>query len=201
VVGVLEPCVLYPADTEIIANVVTSAHHLSATMITSRIHRMTELFARLAPGADLETARTELRSVYGAMKRQHPEAYPANAMLPSAKALTWPPPINPLQVHSEWFILHYHGSTPTPRARPAVVFSPSHPGCPHRVRVNVIHLLHEEALTEHRHRAGVMIHKGVLVSATLRRDTQFLQRTGEAAFFQIADHPVAENAVDAKQGF
>jgi predicted permease len=79
VVGVLEPCVPYPADTEIIANVVTSAHHLSATMVTGRIHRMTELFARLAPGADLETARTELRSVYGAMKREHPEAYPAKA--------------------------------------------------------------------------------------------------------------------------
>jgi putative ABC transport system permease protein len=79
IVGVLEPCVPYPADTEIIANVVTSAHHLSATMVTNRIHRMTELFARLAPGADLETARTELRSVYGSMKREHPEAYPANA--------------------------------------------------------------------------------------------------------------------------
>jgi hypothetical protein len=68
IVGVLEPCIPYLADTEIIANVVTSAHHLSATMLTSRIHRMTELFARLAPGADLEMARTELRSVYGAMK-------------------------------------------------------------------------------------------------------------------------------------
>jgi len=77
VVGVLEPCVPDPADTDIIANVVTSAHHLSATMRTSRIHRMTELFARLAPGADLETARTELRTVYGVMKREHPEAYPA----------------------------------------------------------------------------------------------------------------------------
>ena len=30
VVGVLEPCVPYPQDTEIIANIVTSAHHLSA---------------------------------------------------------------------------------------------------------------------------------------------------------------------------
>ena len=79
VVGVLEPCVPYPQDTEIIANVVTSAHHLSATMVTSRIHRMTELFARLAPGADLETARAELQSVYGVMKREHPEAYPAKA--------------------------------------------------------------------------------------------------------------------------
>ncbi|HYL38212.1 MAG TPA: ADOP family duplicated permease [Bryobacteraceae bacterium] len=79
VVGVLEPCVPYPQDTEIIANIVTSSHHLSATMTTSRIHRMTELFARLAPGADLETARTELRTVHEVMKRAHPEAYPAKA--------------------------------------------------------------------------------------------------------------------------
>ena len=34
VVGVLEPSVPYPADTEIIANVVTSPHHLGATMVT-----------------------------------------------------------------------------------------------------------------------------------------------------------------------
>jgi putative ABC transport system permease protein len=77
VVGVLEPCVPYPQDTEIIANIVTSAHNLSATMVTGREHRMTELFARLAPGADLETARAELRTVYAAIKKQHPEAYPA----------------------------------------------------------------------------------------------------------------------------
>jgi putative ABC transport system permease protein len=79
VVGVLEPCVPYPVDTEIIGNVVTSSHNLSATMLTSRIHRMTELFAKLAPGADLETARTELGAVYARMKRAHPEAYPAKA--------------------------------------------------------------------------------------------------------------------------
>jgi hypothetical protein len=50
IVGVLEPSVPYPADTEIIANVVTSPHHLSATMVEGRVHRMTELFGRLAPG-------------------------------------------------------------------------------------------------------------------------------------------------------
>ena len=64
VIGVLEPCVPYPEDTEIIANVVTSPHHLSATMVTGRIHRMTELFGRLAPGVTLDQARVELRSVY-----------------------------------------------------------------------------------------------------------------------------------------
>ncbi len=57
IVGVLEPSVPYPAETEIIANIVTSPHHLSATMVTGRVHRMTELFGRLAPGADLEQAR------------------------------------------------------------------------------------------------------------------------------------------------
>jgi hypothetical protein len=31
VIGVLEPCVPYPADTEIIGNIVTSPHHLSTT--------------------------------------------------------------------------------------------------------------------------------------------------------------------------
>src|SRR6266540_1501634 len=64
VIGVLEPCVPYPQETEIIANVASSPHHLSATMVTERTHRMTELFARLAPGTTLEQARVELRSVY-----------------------------------------------------------------------------------------------------------------------------------------
>jgi predicted permease len=75
VVGVLEPSVPYPADTEIIANVVTSPHHLSATMVTGRVHRMTDLFGRLAPGVSLEQARAELSTVYSAMIKAHPEAY------------------------------------------------------------------------------------------------------------------------------
>src|SRR5437879_6203115 len=79
VIGVLEPCVAYPQDTEIIANVVTSPHHISATMVTGRVHRMTELFGRLAPGATLDQARAELRSVYGAMIKEHPEAYSPKA--------------------------------------------------------------------------------------------------------------------------
>ena len=79
VVGVLEPSLPYPAETEIIANVVTSPHHLSATMVTGRVHRMTELFGRLVPGASLEQARAELRTVYASMVKDHPEAYSSNA--------------------------------------------------------------------------------------------------------------------------
>ncbi|HEX2341771.1 MAG TPA: ADOP family duplicated permease [Vicinamibacterales bacterium] len=75
IIGILEPSVPYPTETEIIANVVSSPHHMSATMVTGRTHRMTELFGRLAPGADLEAARAELRAVHGAFLTEHPEAY------------------------------------------------------------------------------------------------------------------------------
>jgi predicted permease len=75
VVGVVEPSVPYPTETEVIANVVTSPHHLSATMVTGRIHRMTELFGRLAPGSTLEQARAELRTVHANMMKEHPESY------------------------------------------------------------------------------------------------------------------------------
>jgi predicted permease len=75
IVGVLQPSVPYPVETELISNIVTSPHHLSATMVTGREHRMTEVFGRLAPGANLETARAELRTSYAAMLSAHPEAY------------------------------------------------------------------------------------------------------------------------------
>ncbi|HJZ71212.1 MAG TPA: ADOP family duplicated permease [Vicinamibacterales bacterium] len=79
VVGVLEPSVPYPADTEIIANVVTSPHHLGALMVTNRTHRMTELFGRLAPGVSIDTARAELTAVHAAIVREHREAYSPKA--------------------------------------------------------------------------------------------------------------------------
>jgi putative ABC transport system permease protein len=79
IVGVVEPSVPYPVETEFFANVVTSPHHLSATMVQGRTHRMTEVFARLAPNATLEKARAEVRQVYGAMTAAHPETYKADA--------------------------------------------------------------------------------------------------------------------------
>ena len=79
IVGVLEPSIPYPVETEIIANMVTSPHHMGATMNIERVHRMTELFGRLAPGATVEQARAELTTAYAAMVREHPEAYSARA--------------------------------------------------------------------------------------------------------------------------
>jgi putative ABC transport system permease protein len=79
VVGVLEPSVPYPVDTEIIANLVTSPHHLDATMVTGRTHRMTELFGRLKPGVTVEQARAELQAAHAAIWRAHPEDYAGRA--------------------------------------------------------------------------------------------------------------------------
>jgi predicted permease len=79
IVGVLEPSVPYPSETELIANVITSPHHMTATMVTGREHRMTELFGRLAPGAEVENARAELRAIQGAILKEHPEAYPVKS--------------------------------------------------------------------------------------------------------------------------
>ena len=79
IVGVLEPSIPYPVETEIIANMVTSPHHLGATMNIERVHRMTELFARLAPQASVEDARAELTAAHAAMVGAHPESYPPRA--------------------------------------------------------------------------------------------------------------------------
>src|SRR5438477_5445649 len=74
IVGVLEPSDPYPAQTELIANMVTSPHHLSAPMVEGREHRMTEIFGRLAPGVDVSAARAELRAAHSAIVREHPDA-------------------------------------------------------------------------------------------------------------------------------
>jgi putative ABC transport system permease protein len=79
IVGVLEPSVPYPTETEIIANIVTSPHHLGATMVEGRAHRMTELFGRIAPDVDLETARAEIRAAHAAILTEHGDAYPVTA--------------------------------------------------------------------------------------------------------------------------
>jgi predicted permease len=79
VIGVLEPSVPYPTETELVANLAASPHHAEATMQTHRSHRMTELFGRLAPDITLEAARVELGAVHAAMRQDHPEAYSPGA--------------------------------------------------------------------------------------------------------------------------
>ena len=79
IVGVLEPSIPYPTETEIMANMVTSPHHLGATMVTRRTHRMTDLFGRLKDGASIDAARAELDALHTAMMQEHPQDYSKRA--------------------------------------------------------------------------------------------------------------------------
>jgi predicted permease len=48
-------------------------------MTEGRVHRMTDLFGRLAPGMDLDAARAELRTAHATMVNEHREDYPKKA--------------------------------------------------------------------------------------------------------------------------
>ena len=79
VVGVLQAAPYFPARIDGVMNMSISEHHVSATMVTGRTHRMTEMIARLAPGATVEQARAEVTSITGKAHGDHPEAYDAAA--------------------------------------------------------------------------------------------------------------------------
>ena len=75
VIGVVEAAPFFPARVDALFNMVISAHHLSAFMIQGRTHRMTEVVARLAPGATLSQARAEIATVYARMQQEYPASY------------------------------------------------------------------------------------------------------------------------------
>ncbi|HEY4133268.1 MAG TPA: ABC transporter permease [Gemmatimonadaceae bacterium] len=79
VVGVLQQSPSYPRPTDAYVNMVTSPHHLGATMITDRSHRMSELFARLTPTASVDAARREVARISATMFKEHPDAYEKGA--------------------------------------------------------------------------------------------------------------------------
>jgi hypothetical protein len=54
---------------------VASPHHMSAAMNDERMHRMTQLFARLGPEATPETALAELEGIAERLALEYPESY------------------------------------------------------------------------------------------------------------------------------
>ncbi|MDA1081748.1 MAG: ABC transporter permease [Gemmatimonadetes bacterium] len=77
VVGVLQPAPTFPARFDAILNMVISEHHTSALMVQGRTHRMTEMIARLAPGATVEQARAEVTDITRRAVSDHPDMYDA----------------------------------------------------------------------------------------------------------------------------
>ncbi|MDQ3517087.1 MAG: ABC transporter permease [Gemmatimonadota bacterium] len=77
VVGVLQPAPYFPGRIDALMNMVNSEHHVSAMMVTGRTHRMTEMVARLAPGATVAQARAEVAGISSKVHADFPEAYDA----------------------------------------------------------------------------------------------------------------------------
>jgi len=75
VIGVVQPAPFFPRRFDALLNMVFSPHHLSAFMVQGRTHRMTEIIARLAPGASVEQARSQVAAVDGRMQSAFKEAY------------------------------------------------------------------------------------------------------------------------------
>jgi predicted permease len=78
IVGVLRPGSHYATQRQqdFYANYSSNDHYMSSSMQNEWPHRMTTVYARLAPGATIESAQAELRQIAATMHKDHPEAYP-----------------------------------------------------------------------------------------------------------------------------
>ncbi len=78
IVGVLEPGAHYATQRkqDFYVNYAANDHYMGASMQNQRTHRMTDVYARLAPGATAQTAQAELRQIAGRLHDAYPEAYP-----------------------------------------------------------------------------------------------------------------------------
>ncbi|MGH7712401.1 MAG: ABC transporter permease, partial [Gemmatimonadaceae bacterium] len=75
VVGVVQPAPHFPNRNDALMNMVISEHHTSALMVQGRTHRMTQMIARLVPGATLAQAKTEVASIRQRVQAQYRESY------------------------------------------------------------------------------------------------------------------------------
>jgi putative ABC transport system permease protein len=75
VIGVVQPAPSFPNRMDALMNMVISEHHTSAMMVQGRTHRMTEMIARLAPGATVDQARTEVSAIRTRVHNEFKESY------------------------------------------------------------------------------------------------------------------------------
>jgi predicted permease len=79
VVGVVQPAPTFPNRMDALLNMVISEHHTSAMMVHGRTHRMTEMIARLAPGATVQQARAEVTAIRTRAQQEHRDSYDAGS--------------------------------------------------------------------------------------------------------------------------
>jgi predicted permease len=75
VVGIVQPAPYFPRPMDALLNMVMSEHHTSALMVQGRSHRMTEMIARLAPGATVDQAKVEAATINARVGKAYPQDY------------------------------------------------------------------------------------------------------------------------------
>src|SRR3954471_23635865 len=75
IVGVVQPAPYFPRPMDALLNMVMSEHHTSALMVQGRSHRMTEMVARLAPGATVDQAKIEAATINARVLKAYPQDY------------------------------------------------------------------------------------------------------------------------------
>jgi predicted permease len=80
IIGVLKPGAHYATQRkqDFYVNYASHDHYVSSSMQNEWPHRMTTVYARLAPGATAAAAQAELRTIAASLYTEHPEAYPAS---------------------------------------------------------------------------------------------------------------------------
>ncbi|MGH7678191.1 MAG: ABC transporter permease [Gemmatimonadaceae bacterium] len=75
IIGVVQPAPTFPVRNDALLNMVISEHHTSALMEQGRSHRMTQVVARLAPGATLDQSRAEVGGIRQRIQSEFKESY------------------------------------------------------------------------------------------------------------------------------
>ena len=75
----LQPAPFFPQKIDALMNMSISKHHVSATMVQGRTHRMTEMIARLAPGVTVDQARAEVAAITARVHADNPSIYDAGS--------------------------------------------------------------------------------------------------------------------------
>jgi len=75
IVGVVQPAPYFPRPMDGLLNMIMSEHHTSALMIQGRSHRMTDMIARLAPGATVGQAKAEASTINARVVKAFPQDY------------------------------------------------------------------------------------------------------------------------------
>jgi predicted permease len=80
IVGILRPGSHYATQRkqDFYANYAANDHYMSSSMQNEWPHRMTTVYARLAPGVSAASAQAELRQISAVLRQDHAEAYPGS---------------------------------------------------------------------------------------------------------------------------